>query len=143
MTLLSKYIVLLGTMAHSDFFMENFLPRLKDHLLAWLCGLTYNRDEYQFSDDDCSCILIHGNRLFKHVYLCVNYTMYNLQREQDSISPHTRPDIMLLCQEDERGHPYWYAWVCLIFHVLVEHQQDFASNFSRPQQMDVLLVHWF
>ena len=143
MTLLSKYVVLLGTMAHSDFFMENFLPHLKDHLLARLHGLAYNGDEYQFSDDDRSCILIHDNRLFEHAYLRVNYMTYDLRREQDSISPRTRPDIMLLSQEDKRGHPYWYTRVCLIFHVLVEHRQDFASNFSRPQRMDVLLVRWF
>ena len=123
--------------------MENFLPHLKDYLLVQLHGLAYNGDEYQFSDDDRSCILIHDNRLFEHAYLHVNYTMYDLWQEQDSISPHMHPDIMLLSQEDEHGHPYWYVRVCLIFHVLVEHWQDFASNFSRPQQMDVLLVRWF
>ncbi|KIJ07145.1 hypothetical protein PAXINDRAFT_90874, partial [Paxillus involutus ATCC 200175] len=31
---------------------QNFIPRLKDHLLARLRGLAYNGDEYDFSDDD-------------------------------------------------------------------------------------------
>ncbi|KIK73975.1 hypothetical protein PAXRUDRAFT_80245, partial [Paxillus rubicundulus Ve08.2h10] len=31
---------------------QNFIPRLKDHLLTWLCDLVYNGDKYDFSDDN-------------------------------------------------------------------------------------------
>lgn len=122
---------------------KNFIPRLKDHLLARLRGLAYNGDEYEFSDEDRSCVIVHNNQFFEHAFLRINYTTYDLRREQDSINPRTRADIMLLSQEDERSHPYWYARVCLIFHVMVEHRSDLLSPFSKPQRMDVLYVRWF
>ena len=108
-----------------------------------MCGLAYNGDEYEFSDEDRSCLLIHNNRFFEHAFLRVNYTTYDLRREQDSINPRTRADIMLLSQEDERFHPFWYARVCLVFHILVEHRPDLLSPFSKPKRMDVLFVRWF
>ena len=122
---------------------QNFIPRLKDHLLGRLRGLAYNGDEYDFSDEDRSCVLIHNNQIFEHSFLRVNYTTYDLRREQDSVNPRTRADIMLLSQEDERSHPYWYARVCLIFHIMVEHRMDTLSPFSKPKRMDVLFVRWF
>ena len=123
--------------------MQDFLPRLKDHLLAWVRGLAYNGDEYDFSNEDRHCVLILDNKFFEHVYLRINYTTYDLRREQDSISSRSHPDIMLLSQEDEHSHPYWYAHVCLIFHVMVQYCNDAASPYSKPNQMDVLFVHWF
>ena len=123
--------------------MQDFLPRLKDHLLAWVRGLAYNGDEYDFSNEDRHCILILDNKFFEHVYLRINYTTYDLRREQDSISSRSHPDIMLLSQEDEHSHPYWYAHVCLIFHVMVQHCNDAASPYSKPNRMDILFVHWF
>jgi len=122
---------------------QNFIPRLKDHLLARLRGLAYNGDEYDFSDEDRSCIVINNNQFFEHSFLRVNYTTYDLRREQDSVNPKTRADIMLLSQEDERFHPYWYARVCLIFHVMVEHRADNLSPFLKAKRMDVLFVRWF
>ncbi|KAF8431639.1 hypothetical protein L210DRAFT_3651033 [Boletus edulis BED1] len=50
---------------------------------------------------------------------------------------------MLLSQEDEHSHPYWYARVCAIFHMLVEYRPDVQSVFSKPERMDVLFVRWF
>ena len=95
--------------------MQDFLPRLKDHLLARVQGLAYNGDEYNFSDEDRCCVLILDNKFFEHVYLRINYTTYDLRCEQDSISACSHPDIMLLSQEDKCSHPYWYARICLIF----------------------------
>ncbi|EGO23544.1 hypothetical protein SERLADRAFT_408897 [Serpula lacrymans var. lacrymans S7.9] len=45
---------------------KNFFPQLKDHLLARLCGLAYNGDEYEFSDEDQNCVLLHNNKIFEH-----------------------------------------------------------------------------
>ncbi|KIJ17498.1 hypothetical protein PAXINDRAFT_110880 [Paxillus involutus ATCC 200175] len=111
---------------------QNFIPRLKDHLLARLRGLAYNGDEYDFSDNNRGCVLLRDNKIFEHSLLRVNYTTYDLRHEQDTINPLTRADIMLLSQEDERTHPYWYARVVSIFHVMVEHRNDRRSQYSRP-----------
>ena len=72
-------------------------------------GLAYNGDEYELSDEDQSCLLIQDHQFFEHAFLCINYMTYDLRWEQDSVNPHTRADILLLSQEDERSHPYWYA----------------------------------
>ena len=125
------------------FDIQDFIPRLKDHLLAHVRGLAYNGDEYDFSNMDCHCVIIANNRIFEHAYLQINYTTYNLRHDQDSISALSHPDIMLLSQEDEQLHPYWYARVCLIFYLFVQHCKDTASPFSKPEHMDVLFVRWF
>ena len=125
------------------FDVQDFIPRLKDHLLTRVQGLAYNGDEYDFSDMDRRCVIIANNRIFEHAYLQINYTTYNLCHDQDSISALSHPNIMLLSQEDEQLHPYWYAHVCLIFHLFVQHCKDTASPFSKPERMDVLFVQWF
>ena len=42
----------------------------------------------------------------------VNYTTYDMRRDQDSLNPRTQADVMLLAHEDltaRNSHPYWYA----------------------------------
>jgi hypothetical protein len=122
---------------------QDFLPRLKDHLLGRLRGLVYDSDEYDFSDEDRRCVIILNNKIYEHAYLRINYTTYDLRRDQDSIGPRSHPDVMLLSQEDECLHPYWYARVCLVFHTMVQHRNDIASPYSKPERIDVLFVRWF
>ena len=53
----------------------------------------------------------------------VNYTTYDMRRDQDTINPRTHADVMVLNPGDEESederHPYWYARVCGIFHANV------------------------
>ncbi|KAF8838869.1 hypothetical protein BDN67DRAFT_991113 [Paxillus ammoniavirescens] len=122
---------------------QDFIPRLKDHLLARLCGLTYDSDEYDFSDEDRKCVVITNNKMYHHSMFRVNYTTYDLQREQDTVNPLTCANIMVLSHEDERTHPYWYARVIQVFHVMVEYRKDMYSPFCEPTRMNVLFVCWF
>ena len=124
-------------------FMQDFLPHLKDHLLGRLQGLNYNGDEYNFNDEDHCCVIILNNKIYKHAYLQINYTTYDLWQDQDSIGPHSHPDIMLLLQEDKCLHPYWYAHVCLVFHTMVQHHNDVVSAYSKPKRVDILFMWWF
>ena len=80
---------------------------------------------------------------YHHKTLQVNYTTYDLWREQDTINPVTRADIMVLSHKDERSHPYWYACVIHIFHVMTQYHNELSGPFSAPKQMDVLFVCWF
>ena len=81
--------------------------------------------------------------MYHHSLLRVNYTTYDLRREQDTINPLSRPDIMVLSHENERSHPYWYARVIHIFHVMVQHRDGPGSLFSAPVHIGVLFVRWF
>ena len=60
--------------------------------------------------------------IYQHRVLRVNYTTYDMRRDQDSLNPQSHPDIMLLSHEDKNDdnwHPYWYARVIGIFHANV------------------------
>jgi hypothetical protein len=81
--------------------------------------------------------------MYRHRVVRVNYTTYDNRREQDTMNPRTRPDVMLLSSEDgEEGHPYWYARILEIFHASILHVGP-QSKSSQPQRMEFLLVRWF
>ncbi|KIK44191.1 hypothetical protein CY34DRAFT_80436, partial [Suillus luteus UH-Slu-Lm8-n1] len=122
----------------------NFIPQLKDHLLARLRGIEYSGDKHNFTDEDRDQILFANNKLHEHGILQVNYTTYDLRREQDTINPRTRADIMVLSHEDdEERHPYWYARVVRIFHLDVWYYGGENAVASKPLRMHVLFVCWF
>ncbi|KIJ10138.1 hypothetical protein PAXINDRAFT_16841 [Paxillus involutus ATCC 200175] len=110
---------------------ENFLPQLQDHILGRVRGLAYDSDEHEFSDEDRSSININDNKMYHHSMFRVNYTTYDLRREQDTINPSTHADIMVLSHEDEQTHPYWYAHVVHIFHIMV---CSHKNVFSHPHE---------
>jgi len=120
---------------------QDFIPNLKDHILARILGRAYDGDEVSFSDDERDSIQICDNYFYRHKVLRVNYTSYDLRRCQDSINPRTHPDIMLLSHDDE-PHPYWYARVIGIFHVNVFHK---GPNSTSPdkKRVDFLWIRWF
>ncbi|KIL55572.1 hypothetical protein M378DRAFT_90703 [Amanita muscaria Koide BX008] len=127
---------------------KGFLPRLLDHLLARLLGIAYDGDEATFPSAARSTVTICNNLIYSHQVVRVNYTTYDLRREQDTINIRTKPNIMLLSREDspsEDGlqfHPYWYARVIGIFHAHVVHTGP-QSKSTLPQRMDFLWVRWF
>ena len=53
----------------------------------------------------------------------INYTTYDMHRNQDSINPRTCSDVMLLNADSEDDHCYLYAWVIGIFHADVCNQK--------------------
>ncbi|KAF9230710.1 hypothetical protein BU15DRAFT_83296 [Melanogaster broomeanus] len=124
---------------------KDFLDRLKDHLLERILGVDYSGDQPIFSEDERDSLVISQNLMYEHSTLRVNYTTYDLRREQDTINPRTRADIMVLSREtDGLRHPYWYARVIRIFHVNVRYYGDNSNEPSRDlQRMNVLFVRWF
>lgn len=123
---------------------QNFLPRLKDHLITRILGHALGNDEApEYSDEDRDNIVIVNNLMFEHNVLWVNYTTYDLRHEQDSINPHMRPDIMMISHEtNELRHPYWYAQVIRIFHVNVRYFGP-GSTSHEAKWMNDLFVQWF
>ena len=76
-------------------------------------------------------IHIRQNRIYVHQVMRVNYTTYDMRRDQDSISLRTHPDIMILAPAEpgdgaSSKHPYRYARVYGIFHV--EAQSSLATR---------------
>lgn len=124
------------------FKLQDFVPRLKDHLLARLRNLPYDGDQEPFTDRERNSVHIIDNRIYSSKVLRVNHTTYDIRRDQDSINPRNHSDVMVLSQEDDsRAHPYWYARVLGIFHLRVVDLDPSASNHS-AQHMEFLWVRW-
>ncbi|KAF8121257.1 hypothetical protein EV363DRAFT_1568842 [Boletus edulis] len=123
---------------------HDFMDRLKDHLLQQIhSGPGWDSKMIIFTDEARNDLIIVRNAMYEHKTLSINYTTYDLQREQDTINPQTRADIMVLLHETESNrHPYWYARVVKIFHVNVCYYGE-HSNSNESQCKDVLLVRWF
>ena len=121
---------------------QDFLPRLKDHLLARLTGQAKDGEVPEFSEHDRQQLVFVGERIYKHQVLRINYTTYDCRRSQDTINPRTRSDIMVLSHDDDRDsgvehfEPYWYARVIGIFHAMV--QLVGPQGPSKPQRMNFL-----
>ena len=58
---------------------------MQDHLLLRLYGYEYDGDEHLFTDDEHNDLRIVGglNRVIESTILQVNYTTYDICREQD------------------------------------------------------------
>jgi hypothetical protein len=112
-----------------------------------LLGKEYDGDEQEYTDVERNNMLIIDNQLYYHKTLRVNYTSYDLKRQQDVISLTSHPDIMVLsCEDGEDVHPFWYARVIKIFHLLVRRRSPSPpaeDTPTGPQRMDVLWVRWF
>ena len=98
----------------------------------------YDGDDNPFSDAQRAEVQFHGHKLYQHKVLRVNYTTYDLRREQDYIKPITCPNIMVLHPDGPDPHPYWYARVIGIFHAIVNH-----PSLSDGTRMDFLWVRWY
>ncbi|KAF7785232.1 hypothetical protein Agabi119p4_1397 [Agaricus bisporus var. burnettii] len=79
----------------------DFLCKLKEHLLERLEGISPKARE--FSINEKNALQFAGNRIYRHKYLRVNYTSYDVQRCQDSINPRTHPDILILADNTDHS----------------------------------------
>ncbi len=97
----------------------------------------------EFSTVDRQSLIIIGERIYEHKVLRINYTSYDIRREQDIVNPRTGSDIMMFAPEDERdAHPYWYARVIGIYHVLVRDKNDMDTA-GTSRHIDFLWVRWY
>ncbi|KAJ3494201.1 hypothetical protein NLJ89_g10856 [Agrocybe chaxingu] len=124
----------------------DFILRLKNHLLSRLLNCAYDGDEHPFSAQDRREVIIENNTIYRHKVLRINYTTYDIRRDQDSLNPRTHADIMVLSpeneEENENPHPYWYARILGIFHVDVRYRGP-CSTSREPKRMEFLFVRWF
>ncbi|KAI0070813.1 hypothetical protein K474DRAFT_1776565 [Panus rudis PR-1116 ss-1] len=114
---------------------KDFLPNLEDHILDRLSCHQYAGDDHHFTDEDRDSLRFRNNIIYEHSMLRINYTTYDMRRCQDTISPRTRRDhIMLYAHDDKDGKSlYWYARVLGVFHIDVK-----KAGGSQYKRMDVL-----
>ncbi|KAG2068597.1 hypothetical protein BDR04DRAFT_1024027 [Suillus decipiens] len=124
---------------------QNFIPKIKDHILSRLLGLEYDGDKQDFTDVERNDLrfINNLNHVFQPKRFQINYTMYDVHRDQDTLRPGKGSTVMTLSRESGAGaHPFWYARVLGTFCINVLHVGPNARNRS-PQSMEVLWVRWF
>ncbi|KAJ3858876.1 hypothetical protein EV359DRAFT_68646, partial [Lentinula novae-zelandiae] len=87
---------------------KNFYPKLQDHLLGRLMERKFDGDTHEsFTDTDWNHIRLKGGS-FTSLKTCrINYTTYDVRRDQDTVNPSNHADVMMLSGEDTPNtHPY-------------------------------------
>ncbi|KAI0337344.1 hypothetical protein BDW22DRAFT_1468571 [Trametopsis cervina] len=125
---------------------KNFIPLLKNHLLSRLIGKAYSGDEIEYGDAERLAVQFRHNRIYFTKTLRVNYTTYDMRRDQDSLNPRNHADVMVLAHEDEDSigntHPYWYARIIGVCHAQVRYLgADSRSN--EYERIEFLWIRWF
>lgn len=125
-------------------FLQYFMRDLQDYFLGRLLNKSSDGGVPHYSDKERNRLSILGDRIYTHKFLRVNYTTYDMRRAQDSINPHTHPDIMVLSHEDKalNRHPYWYARVLSIFHADVRLNNGDGTA-TPSQRLEGLWVRWY
>ena len=121
----------------SDPALNNFVPKLYDHLLHRLFPHTDN-----LAGKESANVVIRRDKIYRHAIMRINYTTYDVRREQDTISPTSRPDIMIF-EKDEAtiSRPYDYARVIGIFHVEASYKDTSScSTGEEPKRIEFLWV---
>lgn len=129
------YFIFCFTQVH-----QNFIPQLKAHLL----GRMLEQDS-PFSNEDLNSVRIVNDHIYSAKVLRINYTTYDMRRDQDSMNPRTHCDVMVHSSEaetDHGAHPFLYARVLGLFHEKVLHTGKNVQNRS-IQHMEFLWVRWF
>ena len=105
-------------------FMESLLTHLRNRLFP--------------DENNTEPIFIQNDTLYNHPILTINYTSYNLQREQDIIHlGYGREGIMVYTPTLGGNEPWSYANILTIYHVIVRTASD-----PEPKRLTVLWVRW-
>jgi len=144
----------------------DFVPKLKDHLLPRIKA-TLLKEKHSFCQDaplfqaanvspvqddcihgqeqDTKSVFFKDDRMYSHCLLRLNYTTYDIRREQDVIHPtSSHHDIVLLATSGDHcaGHQFLYARVLGVYHVNVIYTGAGMLDY-RPRRLDFLWVRWF
>ncbi|CDO77605.1 hypothetical protein BN946_scf184936.g30, partial [Trametes cinnabarina] len=123
-----------------DATIRNFIPLLRAHIFGRLLG---RNDLDEVSPEQLDRIHIENDRIYRHKVLRVNYTTYDMRREQDVINPRTHPNLMVHAEEGE-STPYWYGQLIDIFHAFVRYDGPGATAATREwQRIEFLWVRWY
>lgn len=127
---------------------QDFIPRLQDHLLSRLRNPNDADRDVSYSDAERGEVTLYNDRIFQHATMRLNYTTYDVRREEETISPRTRPNVMVPSPDINldtgtsiSGHPFAYARVLAIFHAEVMYSPP--GTLPKQHVMEFLWVHWF
>lgn len=103
-------------------------------------NIPFDGDEQQYTSNERSQLQFINDKIYEHKTLRINFTTYDLQRDQDFINLSTKANIMIAGyddDDDEHQNPYWYAQVLGIYHALISY-----SN-QPVKLMEFIWVRWY
>ncbi|THU87920.1 hypothetical protein K435DRAFT_680849, partial [Dendrothele bispora CBS 962.96] len=117
--------------------LKDFHKQLKIYVLHYLF-----QSREQFFEHDIDALVFENNRIYRHKVVRINYTTYDLRRDQDSVNPRTHPDIIVLSPENS-PHPFTYGRVVGVFHANVRFKETLNLPAVRHHRVDFLWVRWY
>jgi hypothetical protein len=129
---------------------------LKQHLLPRVLSKLRSEDIsrvgplHDQTDIDSSSVLIKHDRIFMHKLMRINYTTYDVRRDQDNMNPSTaHNNIMALADHthsfdstSDQDHPFRYAQVLGIYHANVVYVGPGMLDYQ-PRRIEFLWVRWY
>ncbi|KAG8733926.1 hypothetical protein FRC10_012061 [Ceratobasidium sp. 414] len=120
----------------NDSTVKFFYPQLKQHLLTRIQGIA---DGANFSESELVQLSFHQGQMYWHKTLHINYTSYDVLRQQDVLNAGT-PNCFVMLPAETNGkpgaHPFVYAKVLGIYHTKIVHGSHL------PKWMDFVHVRW-
>lgn len=128
--------------------MQDFRPKLEEHILARLQHPGCSGTGSEFSEEERQQVIFAHERIYRHKIMRVNYTTYDVRRGQDSLSSRKRSDIMTLAREVDSEspaplHPFEYARIIGIFHVNIVNQVEAGEDIQRTTPIEIIWVRRF
>jgi len=99
----------------------------------------YDGDECVFTSEERNSVRFVNNlnRVIQSKRFQINYTTYDVRRDQDTLRPGHSATVMMLSREHgPNAHPFWYAQVLSAFLIEVSYK-------GVAQTVEVLWVRWF
>lgn len=95
-------------------------------------GLPHDGDEAEYSKTEWDQLWIIRGRIYEHKVLRVNFTTYNIWRDQDYVKPGTGHLFIMVAasegfDEHDKPYPFWYAQVLGTYHANVAYKAGSSS----------------
>ncbi|KAH7917705.1 hypothetical protein BV22DRAFT_1025919 [Leucogyrophana mollusca] len=128
---------------------KGFVIKLKAHLLLRIkamlgldLGVPSEGDPVAGHLNHLQSVILKNDCIYKHNLLRINYTTYDVRREQDVINPRTEHCNVMFLSKDDSEHHFCYAKVLGIYHANVIYVGQGMADY-RSRHMEFLWVRWY
>ncbi|TFK94497.1 hypothetical protein K466DRAFT_476226 [Polyporus arcularius HHB13444] len=125
----------------SDPSFNDFRSMLDTHIFQRLEALAGRPTSREPTSEERRSIRVEKDLMWLHKVMRVNWTSYDMRRDQSSVNPRTHPDIMMLAPPDS-SHPYLYARIVTVFHVNAFRIEAADTEQLDTQLLQVLWIRW-
>ncbi|KAF7975060.1 hypothetical protein HWV62_10563 [Athelia sp. TMB] len=135
---------------------NGFYKKLKVHLMPRVLTRLREKNDINIEKlpqiEQCDAdrfISFDHNQLYQHRILRINYTTYDVRRDQDLVNGHSAHcNIMVLCQHSTEsnasdGSTYRYGRVLGTYHVNINYNGPGRPYYHEKHRMEILWIRWY